>query len=99
MTLPKRGIDDSTFLFSRTKRKCYEHLNVKLEVGTKLSLKYCSLERVFSDCPIAVSLHEMFLYDTPLKLILHQAQSVFLVIIYKRPHKRIVPKVPRVVFQ
>ena len=33
------------------------------------------------DCSI-VSLHEVFLYDTPLKLTLDNAQWVFLVILY-----------------
>ena len=46
---------------------------VNLQVGSELCLKIAWKS---FDCPI-VSLNEVFLYDTPLKVTLDYAQSVF----------------------
>ena len=73
-----RGRVEDNFSHS-TVTQCYVYYTVKLQVGTELCLVLIAWKSF--DFPI-VSLHEVFLYDTPLKLTSDHSQRVLLVILY-----------------
>ena len=64
-TVYLRRVQDN--LLHNTFTQCYVYYTVKLQVGTELCLKYWSLERLLIVLFLDISLHEVFLYDTPLK--------------------------------